>query len=109
MMTASDVRRVAEVASQQVSWWEVHKFVSRYGLEAHTWPMLGTPSWCELSNDDPRKWCALLDAAASGAQDRGFSGGSCRGQPIHLCGRRLVASFPRVGAVKQLPRGESVG
>ena len=24
---------------------------------------LGTPAWCSLANDDPRKWAALLDAS----------------------------------------------
>jgi hypothetical protein len=27
------------------------------------WPMLGTPGWCELPDDDPAKLAALLDAA----------------------------------------------
>ena len=25
--------------------------------------MAGTPAWCDLAEDDPRKWAALLDAA----------------------------------------------
>jgi hypothetical protein len=47
--------------SQQVSWWDVHLFVAPY--LTGTWPLVGTPEWCALANDDPRKWVALLDAA----------------------------------------------
>jgi hypothetical protein len=49
--------------SQQVSWWSVHKFVSAVLNQVNDWPMLGTPSWCSLTRDDPRKWAALLDGA----------------------------------------------
>jgi hypothetical protein len=30
---------------------------------ANGWPLLGTPAWCSLANDDPAKWAALLDGA----------------------------------------------
>jgi hypothetical protein len=49
--------------SQQVSWWEVHEFVTAVLDQVNGWPMLGTPPWCRLAHDDPRKWAALLDGA----------------------------------------------
>lgn len=51
--------------SRQVSWWSVHEFVEsaieRAGVES--WPLAGTPAWCALNDDEPRKWAALFDAA----------------------------------------------
>jgi hypothetical protein len=47
--------------NQQVSWWSVHEFVAGF-LDAAA-PMAGTPAWCDLPDDDPLKWIALLDAA----------------------------------------------
>jgi hypothetical protein len=49
--------------SQQVSWWSVREFIMPVLNQANDWPMLGTPAWCSLAHDDPRKWCALLDSA----------------------------------------------
>jgi hypothetical protein len=49
--------------SQQVCWWEVHLFVASYLDAVGSWPMAGTPEWCELDDSDPRKRAALLDAA----------------------------------------------
>ncbi len=48
--------------SQQVSWWDTHVFIS--ALVAHTdnLPTAGSPSWCELSDGDPRKLLALAVA-----------------------------------------------
>jgi Protein of unknown function (DUF2742) len=51
------------IASQQVSWWSVHELIQPVLNQANDWPMLGTPAWCSLAHDDPRKWCALLDGA----------------------------------------------
>jgi hypothetical protein len=49
--------------SRAVSWWEVHEFVAAVLNQVNDWPTLGTPAWCSLAHDDPRKWCALLDGA----------------------------------------------
>ena len=49
--------------SQQVSWWSVHQHVTPLLVSTGTWPMAGTPEWCQLADDDPRKLAALLDAA----------------------------------------------
>lgn len=51
------------IASQQVSWWSVHRWVQRYLDAAGNYPPAGTPAWCELADGDRRKWAALLDAA----------------------------------------------
>ena len=45
------------------SWWSVHEFVAAVLNQVNDWPTLGTPAWCSLTHDDPRKWCALLDGA----------------------------------------------
>lgn len=50
-------------ASQQVSFAEVLEFVEPLLDSVDTWPMVGTPEWCELATDDPRKVAALYDAA----------------------------------------------
>jgi Protein of unknown function (DUF2742) len=49
------------VESQQVSWWSVHEFVTAVLNQVNDWPTLGTPAWCSLAHDDPRKWAAVLD------------------------------------------------
>jgi hypothetical protein len=49
--------------NQQVSWWDVHEYVTAVLEHAGPYPMLGTPEWCALQDDDPRKVAALLDAA----------------------------------------------
>jgi hypothetical protein len=49
------------MSNRQVSWWSVHEFVAPF-LDAAA-PMAGTPAWCDLPDDDPLKWIALLDAA----------------------------------------------
>ena len=51
------------MSGQQVSWWDVHEFVGAVLDQVNDWPMLGTPAWCSLTHDDPRKWAALLVAA----------------------------------------------
>jgi hypothetical protein len=51
------------VESQQVSFWSVHKHVAPLLATVGHWPTVGTPAWCSLSEDDPKKWAALLDAA----------------------------------------------
>ena len=53
----------AATYAQTVSWWSVHEFVDRWLVTVDDWPLAGTPEWCQLSDTDPRKWCALLDAA----------------------------------------------
>ena len=51
------------LTSRQVDWWVVHQFVASWFDGAENWPMAGTPMWSDLSDDDPRKWASLLDAA----------------------------------------------
>jgi hypothetical protein len=49
--------------SRQVSWWSVHEHVAPALAQAASWPTVGTPAWCALGDDDPRKQAALYDAA----------------------------------------------
>jgi hypothetical protein len=49
--------------SAAVSWLTVNDFVEPWLIEVADWPMAGCVEWVELSDDDPRKWAALLDAA----------------------------------------------
>ncbi len=51
------------VSSQAVSWYSVHEYVEPCLTAAGDWPMVGTPAWCSLDDDDPRKLAALFDAA----------------------------------------------
>lgn len=51
------------VSSRQVSWWSVHEHVWPLLAKVGSWPLAGTPAWCVLDDDDPRKWAAMLDAA----------------------------------------------
>jgi hypothetical protein len=49
------------VDSMQVSWWDCHVFMESLVQQANCgpipWP--GTPSWCDMPDDDPRKLLAL--------------------------------------------------
>jgi hypothetical protein len=54
---------IAVITSRQVSWWSVHEFVAGRLEVIGSWPMVGTPEWCALPDDDPRKLAALFDAA----------------------------------------------
>lgn len=51
------------LASQQVSWADVHAFVLPKLITVGDWPMIGSPVWCDLAPRDPVKWAAALDAA----------------------------------------------
>ena len=53
----------APVYSPQVNWWEVHTFVTPMLTAVGSWPLVGTPTWCALGDDDPVKWAATFDAA----------------------------------------------
>jgi len=49
------------ISSQQVSWWLVNEFVAPRLARVGSWPMAGTPDWCELDDHDPAKMAAVLD------------------------------------------------
>lgn len=51
------------LASQQVSWSDVHAFVLPKLQLVGDWPLVGSPAWCELDDRDRVKWAAVLDAA----------------------------------------------
>jgi hypothetical protein len=52
------------VSSQQVSWEETHWFLQAALAHANAGPLhqAGTPAWCDLADDDPRKLLALAVA-----------------------------------------------
>lgn len=50
-------------SAASVSFWSVHAHVQSLLEHAGAWPMVGTPEWCALADDDERKLAALLDAA----------------------------------------------
>lgn len=49
-------------ASQQVSWWPTHEFITALVANANNLPIAGTPAWCALSDTDPAKLIALAAA-----------------------------------------------
>jgi hypothetical protein len=51
-------------ASQQVNWWETHRFIEAAIAQANLGPIpaAGTLAWCELDDSDPRKLLALAVA-----------------------------------------------
>jgi hypothetical protein len=46
-----------------VSWSSVHEYVAPVLARIGRRPMVGTPAWCELPDDDPVKVAAIFDAA----------------------------------------------
>ena len=50
------------MTARSVSWWSVHEYVTRLTEPLTDWPMAGTPAWCDLDDDDPRKLAAVADA-----------------------------------------------
>ncbi|WP_234788021.1 DUF2742 domain-containing protein [Mycolicibacterium setense] len=51
-------------ASQQVSWWTTHEFLTAIVAKANVGPVpwAGTPAWAALSDNDPRKLLSLAIA-----------------------------------------------
>ena len=62
-MLAGRQRRARQSRGCPVSWWSVHEYVERLLTDTGSWPMVGTPEWCDLADDDPRKRAAVFDAA----------------------------------------------
>ncbi|WP_085107861.1 DUF2742 domain-containing protein [Mycolicibacillus trivialis] len=60
---AGQVVEDTRIASRQLSWWSVHEWVQPFLDAAGDYPWPGTPAWCELADDDRRKWAGLLDFA----------------------------------------------
>lgn len=61
----SNPNRTSEFSnwSRQVSFWSVHEHVQPYLDAVGSWPMVGTPGWCLLDDNDPVKIAAVYDAA----------------------------------------------
>jgi hypothetical protein len=51
------------MSSSQVSWWSVCKYVEPVLESVDDWPMIGSPEWLALDDDDLRKVASLFDAA----------------------------------------------
>lgn len=51
------------VSARQVSWWSVHEYVAPVLARVGEHPTIGTPAWCALRDDDPRKVAAVFNAA----------------------------------------------
>jgi Protein of unknown function (DUF2742) len=51
------------MSNTQVRWWDLHEWAQPFLDAAGDWPIVGSPSWFNLADDDPAKWAALLDAA----------------------------------------------
>lgn len=60
--TTGIVDSAHHIASRQVSWWEVHVFISELTAHVNNLPAAGTPSWCAMADDNPRKLLALAVA-----------------------------------------------
>lgn len=102
------------VSSRAVSWLSVHDFVTAVLDQVNDWPTLGTPAWCSLTRDDPRKWAALLDGSqhwalrletcqeqmAQASRDVSAAAdwaGIARGNLRHTSAVRSGAYIPRAG------------
>lgn len=59
----TDDHTSSAIVSHQVSWWSVHTHVSPLLAGVGSWPMVGTPAWCQLDDDHPAKLAAIYDAA----------------------------------------------
>ncbi len=49
-------------ASQTVSWWPAHEFITALVSQYNHLPTAGTPDWQQLADTDPRKLLALAAA-----------------------------------------------
>lgn len=49
-------------ASQTVSWWPTHEFITALVSNVNNLPIAGTPAWQALSDNDPAKLIALAVA-----------------------------------------------
>ena len=61
--TRPDMIGAGSPASQEVSWWATHLFITELVAQANTTlPWAGTPAWRALDDADPRKLLALAVA-----------------------------------------------
>jgi hypothetical protein len=51
------------VVSSQVDWYTVHLYAKPLLESVGSWPMVGTPGWRYLDDDDPAKLAAVYDAS----------------------------------------------
>ena len=60
---SSPPSNMSRVSARSVSWWPVHEYVAPVLARVGPYPMVGTPEWCALPDDDPRKIAAFFSAA----------------------------------------------
>jgi hypothetical protein len=60
-MQSKDIRQCT--MAQQTSWWSVHTYVLPWLEAVADWPLIGSPEWCSLPDQDARKKASVLDAA----------------------------------------------
>lgn len=51
------------ILSSQVDWYDVHLYAKPLLESVGSWPMVGTPGWRYLADDDPAKLAAVCDAS----------------------------------------------
>lgn len=44
-----------------VNWEPVHRLVLPALNLVESWPLVGSAEWCQLADDDPQKWAAVID------------------------------------------------
>jgi hypothetical protein len=54
------------ITCRSVDFYPVHLLVAPILTTVESWPVAGTLDWHNLTDTDPRKWCAVLDAAQYG-------------------------------------------
>jgi hypothetical protein len=62
-LSRQGVGRVTATSAQQTSWASVHEYVEPLLAAVQTWPLLGSPAWCALPDNDARKIAAVYDGA----------------------------------------------
>jgi hypothetical protein len=55
-------KRIRSTGSRMVSWFTVFEFVAPLLARLDSWPAAGTPEWCELDDEDPKKLAGVLEA-----------------------------------------------
>lgn len=90
--------------SRQVSWWPCHEFLQAVVDQANLGPLpaAGTPSWCELGDDDPRKLLALAEAGVLYALRR-----DCAQTALAEASRDVAASTDWASVARGISRREA--
>jgi len=60
---ADTTNRASHSTASQTSFWSVHEHVAPLLESVGHWPLIGSPEWCALPDEDARKRAAVCDAA----------------------------------------------